>query len=133
MAFAPVSPRAHTERRVARMYKERRSPQAGVSSPAESATFTPTVTVGSVQASSTSAHQAVNTNLPTSVKALVGFIVVLGVFILGTQSRSDSVRPLTDQSCAHRYRILEDKSMENPQEKRRSFQLAAFNEREELV
>ena len=87
MAFVPVLPRAHSERGPARM---RRSPQVGVSS-AESATFTPTATVESVQASLTPVPQAVNTNLPTSVKALAGFIVVLGVIILGTQSRPLSI------------------------------------------
>jgi hypothetical protein len=80
MAFTPGRPRAHNERGLARM---RRSSQVDVSS-VESDTFTPTATVGSVQTSSSSAaHQAVNTNLPTSVKALTGFIVVLGVIILG--------------------------------------------------
>ena len=84
MSFAPVHPRVHNERGLARM---RRSPQVGVSS-AESATSTPS---GSVQTSSTSGQQVVNTNLPVSVKALAGFIVVLGVIVLGAHFRSDSI------------------------------------------
>ena len=81
MTFTPVRPRVHNERGLARM---RRSPQVGVSS-AESATSTPT---GSVQTPSTSGHQVVNASFPMSV---AGFIVVLGVIILGTHFRSDSV------------------------------------------
>lgn len=81
MTFDTVRPRAHIERGLAHMIKERRSPQAGVSSTTTSASTTPTLE--SAKTSPTAVPQAVNTRLPTSVKALAGVITVIGLFLLG--------------------------------------------------
>jgi hypothetical protein len=79
MAIAAIRPRAHYERGFAHL-RERRSPQAGVSSSVAPLVATPVTD----RTEATSAPEAASTiKLPTSVKALTGVIVVLGLFILG--------------------------------------------------
>jgi len=78
MATAIVFSRAHHGRGFAHV-RERRSPQAGVSS---SLLVAATPATDSTEATSTS-ESASSIQLPTDVKALTGIIVVLGVFIIG--------------------------------------------------
>jgi hypothetical protein len=78
MATAVVYPRAHHGRGFAHV-RERRSPQAGVSS---SLLVAATPVTDSTEATSTP-EPASTIQLPTDVKALTGIIVVLGVCIIG--------------------------------------------------